>query len=213
MKNRRLIFCAGLLWLLALSAHAATLTGTVVAITDGDTLKLLTPDKVQHKVRLSDIDTPERGQPYGKKARQALADKVFRKQVAVETNKTDRYGRIIGRVYLGDRDINAEMVADGMAWVYRKYSRDTRLLELERQAREQGRGLWSLQPDQRIPPWEWRSQKRRKKSERKETGWIQQIQKLLDLLAGQAGSLNHDPGHERQIHFMGVIPGQLTIAG
>lgn len=198
MKNRRLIFCAGLLWLLALSAHAATLTGTVVAITDGDTLKLL---------------TPERGQPYGKKARQALADKVFRKQVAVETNKTDRYGRIIGRVYLGDRDINAEMVADGMAWVYRKYSRDTRLLELERQAREQGRGLWSLQPDQRIPPWEWRSQKRRKKSERKETGWIQQIQQLLDLLAGQAGSLNHDPGHERQIHFMGVIPGQLTIAG
>ncbi len=69
---------------------------------------------------------------------------------------TGRYKRMIGKVYLGDRYINAEMVADGAAWVYRKYSKDPELLELERQAREEGRGLWALQEDQRVAPWEWR---------------------------------------------------------
>ncbi|MCB1882060.1 MAG: thermonuclease family protein, partial [Gammaproteobacteria bacterium] len=69
---------------------------------------------------------------------------------------TDRYQRLVGRVFLDGRNINAEMVADGAAWVYRKYSDDPELLELERQAREQGRGLWALQEDQRVAPWEWR---------------------------------------------------------
>ncbi len=66
---------------------------------------------------------------------------------------------MIGKVYLDDRYINAEMVADGAAWVYRKYNKDPHMLELERQAREQGRGLWALQEDQRIAPWEWRKRK------------------------------------------------------
>ncbi len=60
------------------------------------------------------------------------------------------------------RYINAEMVADGAAWVYRKYSEDPELLNLERQAREEGRGLWALQEDQRVAPWEWRRVKRTK---------------------------------------------------
>jgi endonuclease YncB( thermonuclease family) len=66
-------------------------------------------------------------------------------------------------VFLDGRNINAEMVEDGAAWVYRKYSRDPHLLELERQARAQGRGLWALQPDQRVPPWEWRKMRRSKR--------------------------------------------------
>jgi len=148
--------------LLTTYAQAATLTGQVVAITDGDTIKLLTPAMQQIKVRLADIDAPERGQPYGKKARQVLSEKIHQRQVEVEDLGTERYRRMIGRIFLDGRNINAEMVRDGAAWVYRKYSDDPQLLELERQAREQGRGLWALQPDQRMAPWEWRKQQRSK---------------------------------------------------
>ena len=71
---------------------------------------------------------------------------------------TDRYKRIVGRVYVGDTDVNRELVAQGFAWVYRKYSNDAELLELEVQAKENGLGLWAdLNP---IPPWEWRRGKR-----------------------------------------------------
>ena len=136
---------------------AGTLEGEVVRIADGDTLTLLTADHSQHRIRLADIDTPERRQPWGKRARQALAGKVFRKHVRVEASKKDRYGRWIGRVHLGQRDINAEMVEEGHAWVYRRYSRDPHLLDLEAQARKEKRGLWGLQKDQRMPPWYARS--------------------------------------------------------
>ena len=152
-----------LLTLLTTSLHAATIyTGKVIAITDGDTIKILTSDKQQIKVRLANIDTPEKKQPYGQKAKKVLSDKIYGKQVSVEKVTTDRYKRMIGKVYLADRYINAEMVADGYAWVYRKYNKDRHMLELERQAQEKGIGLWALQEDQRIPPWEWRKQGRKK---------------------------------------------------
>ena len=150
------------LTMLSAAVSSAAVEGEVVTITDGDTIKILTPAKQQIKVRLADIDTPERGQPYGRKARQVLGEKIHRRQVDVEEVAIDRYQRLVGRVFLDGRNINAEMVEDGAAWVYRKYSDDPQLLRLESQAREQGRGLWALQPDQRIPPWEWRKQQRSK---------------------------------------------------
>ncbi len=131
-------------------------TGTVVSITDGDTIKILTLAKQQIKVRLADIDTPEKRQPYGKKAKKILSDKIYGKQVEVEKVTTDRYKRLVGRVYFRGRNINSEMVADGAAWVYRKYSKDPELLKLERQAKKKRLGLWALPYDQRVPPWEWR---------------------------------------------------------
>ena len=158
---KTVLFVAALTMLSA-AVSGATVEGEVVAITDGDTIKILTPTKQQIKVRLADIDTPERGQPYGRKARQVLGEKIHRRQVDVEEVAIDRYQRLVGRVFLDGRNINAEMVEDGAAWVYRKYSDDPQLIRLESQAREQGRGLWALQPDQRIPPWEWRKQQRSK---------------------------------------------------
>ena len=160
-EMKTILFAIALM-VLSTAVSSATVEGQVVAITDGDTIKILTPAKQQIKVRLADIDTPERGQPYGRKARQVLGDKIHRRQVEVEEVTTDRYQRLVGRVFLEGRNINAEMVEDGAAWVYRKYSDDPHLLELERQAREQGRGLWALQPDQRVPPWEWRKMRRSK---------------------------------------------------
>jgi endonuclease YncB( thermonuclease family) len=160
-EMKTILFAIALM-VLSTAVSSATVEGQVVAITDGDTIKILTATKQQIKVRLADIDTPERGQPYGRKARQVLGDKIHRRQVEVEEVTTDRYQRLVGRVFLDGRNINAEMVEDGAAWVYRKYSSDPHLLELERQAREQGRGLWALQPDQRVPPWEWRKMRRSK---------------------------------------------------
>jgi len=72
--------------------------------------------------------------------------------------KVDRYGRIVGRVYVDGLDVNRELVARGMAWVYRKYSNDPELLRLEAEAREKGLGLWA-DPNP-VPPWEWRRGRR-----------------------------------------------------
>ncbi len=155
----------GLLFLAAASASANPcadahcIAGTVVSIADGDTVTLLVQDagaQRQQRVRLTDIDTPERAQPWGTRARQALANKVFRRQVQVVSRGEDRYGRLLGRVYLGGRDINREMVREGHAWVYRQYSSDIWLLQDEGAAQERRMGLWSLPAAQRVPPWEWR---------------------------------------------------------
>lgn len=143
------------LLLLPISVIADTLEGKVVGIADGDTLTLLAHN-MQYRVRLAEIDAPERGQPHGNSARQALSDKVFRKTVQVEVIDRDRYGRLVGRIQLDGRDINREMVSEGHAWVYRRYLRDTTLLDDENAARTAGHGLWGLQADQVTPPWEWR---------------------------------------------------------
>ena len=138
-------------------ASVFCLDAVVVGVADGDTVTVLDPARrTRIKVRLTEIDTPERGQPWGSRARQALADKVFRRQVRVASQGEDRYGRTLARLYVGDRDINREMVREGHAWVYRRYSSDAWLLEDERAAQEGRRGLWSLPEAGRVPPWEWR---------------------------------------------------------
>lgn len=113
------------LLLLLFSTHAfpQTITDKVIAIADGDTLTVL-QNKNQYKIRLAEIDTPEKGQPYGTKAKQALSEMVFGKIVTVQVTTTDRYGRYIGEIYYGSIYVNSEMVRKGHAWVYRKYSKD-----------------------------------------------------------------------------------------
>ncbi|MBK8168670.1 MAG: thermonuclease family protein [bacterium] len=148
-----------LLALLAAPLVAAEYQGKVVAITDGDTLTLLVPDgssQRQIKVRLGEIDAPESRQPYGTRAKQQLSDLVFSRPARVVVQDTDRYGRTVGRVYVGGFDVNAEMVRRGGAWVYRQYAKDPSLYRLEAEAKAAKRGLWALPASQNIPPWEWR---------------------------------------------------------
>lgn len=141
---------------LTVCSHAQNYHGRVVAIADGDTFTFLTADKQQVKVRLAEIDTPERAQPFGSRARQALSAMIFDKEVRVVEADTDRYGRLVGHVYVGDLHVNRQMVRQGMAWVYRQYMKDKTLLLDEQQAREEKQGLWSLPSTDQVPPWEWR---------------------------------------------------------
>lgn len=142
-------------------AFAETLYGRVVAVADGDTITILTAQKEQIKVRLTEIDAPEKGQPYGQKSKQALSDLVFKKNVSVSSKSQDRYGRTLGRVFVNDKDVNLYMVANGYAWAYTKYLTDPSIKEAENSARDRSLGLWGLQTDQVMPPWEWRRAKRR----------------------------------------------------
>jgi endonuclease YncB( thermonuclease family) len=132
----------------------------VVKIADGDTITVLL-DKTQHKIRLEGIDAPEKGQPFGTKARQTLGAKIAGQTVRIDWKKRDRYGRIAGRVYLGDRDISLEMVHDGMAWHFKRYSKEAALAEAEREARKERRGLWA--DKEPVPPWEWRKERKNRR--------------------------------------------------
>ncbi|WP_255569553.1 thermonuclease family protein [Neoroseomonas alba] len=141
---------------------AREIQGRVVGISDGDTVTVLTEQRRQVRVRLAEIDAPERRQPFGDRARQMLSGLAFERRVRVVVTGTDRNGRAIGRMFVGTVDANAEMVRRGGAWVFRRYSNDPALLRLEAKAREARRGLWALPPGQRVPPWEWRENRRRR---------------------------------------------------
>lgn len=161
LKVLRFLLAIVLASALSTNLWAQNLTGDVVAIADGDTLTVLDTDRVQHKIRLAGIDAPERKQPFGQRSRQRLADLVFRKQVEVETQKKDRYGRTIGKVMHQGRDVNLVLVAEGMAWHYKQYDHEQRTSDRERyasaedEARAQRRGLW-VDP-MPVPPWSWRA--------------------------------------------------------
>jgi endonuclease YncB( thermonuclease family) len=120
---------------------------------------VLDADQVQHKIRLHGIDAPEKAQAFGNKAKEALAGKVHEKTVRVVWKEKDRYGRIVGDVHLGDRNINVEMVHDGFAWWYRSFAPKSKELErAEAEARKERRGLWhDKEPE---PPWEYRKKER-----------------------------------------------------
>ncbi len=148
---------------LVCTANAETITGRVVGVADGDTITVLDADKVQHKIRLSGIDAPEKKQPFGNRSKESLSELAFDKTVNVETEKRDRYGRQIGKVLVNGRDVNLVQVERGMAWFYRQYQReqspnDRRLYEAaEDAARADKRGLWrDADP---MPPWEFRRNK------------------------------------------------------
>ena len=145
------------LFLIASNLSADTLIiGKVIGITDGDTITVLVNQK-SFKIRLAQIDAPEKRQPYGEKAKQNLAKLVFGKVVSLEVTDTDRYGRSVANLTLNGYSINREMVRSGYAWAYRKYLRDQSLLEDEKNAKIDKVGIWSLPANLQIPPWEWRS--------------------------------------------------------
>lgn len=140
-----------ILLLAMLYASLFAFNGKVVSIHDGDTITIL-QGKQQIKVRLFGIDAPELKQPYGKKSKQFLASLIAGQVVEVEPKGKDRYKRTLGIIYYKWQDINVQMVLNGYAWTYAKYSKI--YVDHERLARKNKQGLW--QSGDPTPPWEWR---------------------------------------------------------
>lgn len=162
MKRLAVVFTVMLCstaWLIGDSSEPLEqLEGRVVAVTDGDTLTVLV-NSTQHKVRLNAIDAPETGQDHGTKAKQYLAARVHEKVVKIDVSGQDRYGRLLGTVWLGPENINEAMISEGWAWHYKEYSKSPRLAQLEVEARQANRGLW--EHPQPVSPWEYRSLQKR----------------------------------------------------
>ncbi len=158
MKNSLFVLILTFLVLASASAHAWT--GQVVAVTDGDTIKVL-QDGRETKIRLYGVDTPEKKQAFGQKAKDFTASLVAGKMVDVEPVDQDRYGRTVGLVTVSGRNLNEELVKNGFAWVYRQYCRRgecSAWIKEESQARAARIGLWADPAP--VPPWEWRRTKK-----------------------------------------------------
>ncbi len=145
----------------AASTPPAQFVARCVAITDGDTLRVLYVEgetKSEIKIRLFGIDAPERKQAFGTQAKKALSDLAFGKDLTVTSTGRDRYGRLLAWLTVGSTPINARLVENGFAWHYRKYApKETELADLEADARANRRGLWiDAAP---IAPWDYRKKK------------------------------------------------------
>ncbi len=139
------------------------LPGTVIRVVDGDTVDVrLSSGPI--RVRLYGIDTPERTQPFGAAASAYLTTMIKGQEVQLLPVAQDAYDRIVGVLYLGDANVNAELVRTGHAWAYRQYlgvlADDAAYCRLEGQARDGGFGLWSLPAGERVSPWEYRAARR-----------------------------------------------------
>ncbi len=147
-----------------------TVTGTVTKVSDGDTIHITTPEQTKLKVRLYGIDAPETpkinrqsgkvhqpGQPFSEEAQKALKDKIMGKQVKLEILDIDKYRRMVGIVWLNDRNINLEMIREGYAEAFIEYLKPpyrVEFLKAEQEARAGGKNIWSLPGHER--PTEYR---------------------------------------------------------
>ena len=147
-------------------AWAATLEGHVVGVAEGDTITILDASNMQYKIRLAGIDAPEKKQDFGNVSKRSLSDMVFNQQVKVDWDKSDRYGRLVGKILLRGKDVNLEQIRLGMDWYYRKYKNelvfDDRIsyLQAEEHAMKNRFGLWLY--NQPTAPWEFRKSSRTK---------------------------------------------------
>lgn len=126
----------------------------IIAIADGDTLTARCNDSEQVKIRLAEIDAPEKAQPFGQRSKQSLSDLCYRVEAKIEVQTTDRYKRAVARVTCNGIDASSEQLRRGMAWVYDKYVKDKSLYAIQDEAQMERLGLWA--DSNPMPPWEWR---------------------------------------------------------
>lgn len=132
------------------------LSGKVIKVKDGDSIVLLDKNKREVEIRLAHIDAPEQGQPFGKKSKEFLAEMCAGKQVEYEIyEERDRFGRVVAEIIIADTlNANMEMVRNGYAWHFKRFSTSFKYAKLERSARKNHVGLWI--EGNAVPPWEWR---------------------------------------------------------
>ncbi len=145
--------------------------GRVVRIADGDTITVLDGINAQHRIRLQGIDAPELHQAFGTQSKKSLSDLIFDREVTVEYEKTDQYGRVVGKILLDGKDVNLEQVKAGMAWHYKEYQREQSPTDrelyarAEDEARNARRGLW-VDADP-IEPSAFRKEQKREREDAK----------------------------------------------
>lgn len=133
------------------------ISGTVSYVSDGETFHLIKADGEKVKIRVGDIDCPERTQAFGLEAKEFVINEIRDKQVRLNVTDKDRYGRLIARVYYEEKDQSQELLKHGFAWVYRQYSNDPILISLEEEAIKDEVGLWLDKYP--VAPWEFRKKK------------------------------------------------------
>lgn len=149
----------GVLLVGALTLHGSALAKSsvqsylIVGVSDGDTLTVF-GDRKTMKIRLANIDAPEKRQPFGKVSKLSLSAICYGRAATVDVQSVDRYGRSVATVRCNGVDASRAQVERGMAWVYPKYNVDQSLPAVEMSARSAQRGLWmDAMP---VAPWEFR---------------------------------------------------------
>ena len=140
------------------------ISGRVVSVEDGDTCVVQDRDGRKHRVCLYGIDAPERGQAYWTNARESLARKIADREVRFESVETDREGRPLCNMYLGDRHVNLEQVREGYGWHNTGHEPIREFAAAERDAREHHRGLWHDREP--VQPWKYRAEHREARFDR-----------------------------------------------
>ena len=144
---------------LVFQVQADTLVGKVINVADGDTITVV-DENIHHKIRLAEIDAPEKRQAFGNVFKQSLSEMVAGQSVAVDWVKVDRYGRKVGKVLLAGLDCILEQIKRGLAWHYKQYQREQSSTDqqsyaaAEIAAKEAKLGLW--RDVDLTPPWEFR---------------------------------------------------------
>ena len=152
MNNICLLIC-GALFCISGWAQSAEFTAKVIAVLDGDTVLVRRASGLV-KIRLAEIDAPEKAQTFGETSRQSLSGMVLGKQVRVVSQAVDQYGRLVAHLSVAGLEVNAEQIRRGMAWEYSNFHSNKTLIALQNEAKQAPRGLWAQ--GNPTPPWEWR---------------------------------------------------------
>jgi len=136
-------------------AQAETFSAKIIVVIDGDTVVIRRAGGLV-KIRLAEIDAPEKAQTFGVASKQSLSEMVLGKQVTVVSQAIDKYGRLVAHLGINGLDVNAEQIRRGMAWEYSNFHSNKTLIGLQTEARNAALGLWVQRNP--IPPWVWRKQ-------------------------------------------------------
>ena len=155
MKRFVLLFGA----ILLMNFQTKVLEGVVTNVPDGDTIEVTVNGKVT-LIRLNGVDCPEDGQGFSAKAKQFTTLHSLKKKVKIEKVDVDPRGRMVANVIFEDgTNLSYLIVSNGYAWHYKKYSKDTKLAELEAEARKKKIGLWI--EENPVSPWDFREKKKK----------------------------------------------------
>lgn len=157
MKFKQILFIFLLLHPLLLMGQE--IQGKITYVSDGDTYHFVSDEnKTKMRIRLSEVDCPETLQEFALEAKEFVVNRILNKKVLIRVKERDRYGRyVVHIIYDDDKNLAEELLKNGWAWHFKRYSDNDRFSELEKEARSKKLGLFAN--EKAIPPWEFRSKK------------------------------------------------------